>query len=146
MGARQLVIIISIISSKWQTPSIQFPSSKMPDFAIISTILLLFFHPTIPQMRTYFKMEKILCNFSMDHFLENTTCRAQPIDRDTVLINFYGMARKAWNNISEKEFSTRLEIISVLVSEKARNGKFLYHIRTKLIFPIPRRKINLVRM
>ncbi len=40
----------------------------------------------------------------MDYFLDNGTCRAQPIDRDTVLISFYGMTRKALNDISVMNF------------------------------------------
>ncbi len=35
---------------------------------------------------------------------------------------------------------TRLEIISVRVSEKARSGKFRHRIQTKWFFPIPHRK------
>jgi hypothetical protein len=85
---------------KYQTASVEFPSPRMPHLAIIFTIFLLLFHPTIPQMKTYFKMEKIICNFSMEYYFENASCRALPIDRDTVLISFYGMTRKPFNDLS----------------------------------------------
>jgi hypothetical protein len=67
---------------------------------IVFTIFLLIFDPTSPQMRTYFKVDRFTCNFSKEFFLENASCRADPIDRDTKLVSLYGMACKAANDVS----------------------------------------------
>jgi hypothetical protein len=50
------------------------------------------------------------------------------------IFNFYG----------QRFFNTRLEIFSVLVSEKARIGKFLHHVQNNISFPTPRRKIYVI--
>ncbi len=36
----------------------------------------------------------------MEFYFENASCRAVPIDRDTVLINLYAMIRQATDDIS----------------------------------------------
>jgi hypothetical protein len=41
----------------------------------------------------------------MEIYFENASCRAQPIDRETVLISLYAMTRKAVNDMSVIDFS-----------------------------------------
>jgi hypothetical protein len=103
---RQLHVIITNIPRKISKFAlVQFQSTKMSQLSIVFTILLLLFHPTNPQIRSYFKLKRIFCDFSTEFYLENATCRAIPVDRDTVLISLYAMYRKTLkDDLSVKKF------------------------------------------
>jgi hypothetical protein len=47
-------------------------------------------------------------------------------------------------NLDQGNLDTRLEIISVQVSEKARSRKFRHHIQTKWFFPIPHTRTEII--
>ncbi len=52
-------------------------------------------------MKNFFYVEKLLCEFSIDHFFSNNaSCHARPMSRDVVVVNFYGMLRKEIRDLS----------------------------------------------
>jgi hypothetical protein len=52
-------------------------------------------------MRNFFYVEKLLCEFSIDHFFSNNaSCHARPKSRDVVVVNFYGMLKKEIRDLS----------------------------------------------
>jgi hypothetical protein len=55
-------------------------------------------------------------------------------------LKFWMAGGKNYSGFEWKPIRTRLEIISVRVSEKARSGKFRHHIETKWFFLTPHRK------
>lgn len=75
----------------------------MSSLPIFFTFFLIIFHPIFSQIRTYIKIEKVICHFPVDYFLENTSCTTLSIDRETVVINAYGMTRKAVNDVSVRQ-------------------------------------------
>jgi hypothetical protein len=99
--------------------SVEVSPTKMTHLLIIFTIFSVFFHPTFPQMKTYIKVDRFLCNFSMEYYFENASCESYSIDRDTKLISTYVMNRKTINDISVLQIFYNLNLDA---SDKAKSA------------------------